>query len=196
MYCYQGSNLYVKQNHQSNLTEFGFDGPRGDTDPKVVFSPFLVEPVNNYTTGVGIFRDTYQVDAGEHFYNPALCAQKCNEITEYNRVNKVNTPPYINSAYPKCNMFTIFEDLIGGIPQSVVCMFFESSWDSHHANAKSGILPDGRNISTDSFKIYQRTDYSAPAICALEPCKGSRYYAGGDCSGWGSGFCQHQNGTG
>lgn len=143
-----------------------------------------------------MYRDTYRINGGEHFYNPALCAQKCNELTEHNRVNRVNTLPYINGAYPKCNMFTIFEDLIGGHPQSVVCTFFQSSWDPQHANSRTGALPDGRNITANSFKMYQRLDYNASPICVLDSCKGSQYYAGGDCSGWGPGYCQHQNGTG
>lgn len=142
-----------------------------------------------------MFRDTYQIGGGEHFYNPALCAKKCNELTEYNRVYKVNTYPYINGAYPKCNMFTIFEDLIGGVPQSVVCMFFQSSWDSQHSNIKFGVLPDGRNVTADSFKMYHRLDYKASPICVLDSYQGSQYYAGGDCSGWGPGYCLHQNGT-
>lgn len=59
-------------------------------------------------------RDTYQVGSDQHYYNPALCARNCNEITDYNRISNVNPPPYINGAYPKCNMFAIFEDVLGG----------------------------------------------------------------------------------
>lgn len=187
--------MYVKQNQYVNLTDFGFQGPRGGASPEMVFSPFLLEPVNNYYTSIGMYRDTYRINSGEHFYNPALCAQKCNELTQHNRANKVNTPPYINGAYPKCNMFTIFEDWISGEPQSVVCTFFQSSWDSEHAHVKFGGLPDGRNITANSFKTYQRLDYNFSPICVLKSCQGPQYYAGGDCSGWGPGYCQRQNGT-
>lgn len=190
-----GSNLYVKQNARANLAAFGFGGPRGGTNPDQVFSSSLVEPVNNYSTVIGTLRHTYHVGDGEHYYSPAHCAQKCNELSEYNRNYKNNTFPYMNGAYPKCNMFTIHEDSIGGFPESVVCTFFQSSWDSQHAHAQSEVLRDGVNRSSSACKIYQRLDYDVSPICVLDSCKGSQYYAGGDCSGWGPGYCRRGNGT-
>lgn len=40
---------------------------------------------------------------------PFPCLLNTHSVTEYNSKSRVNEPPYINGAYPKCNMFTILE---------------------------------------------------------------------------------------
>lgn len=188
-----GSNYYTKQDPRHNLTDLGFYGPRGDALTNAIFAQnSLIEPTDGYRTYIGGYRGYYTLGPGGPSYDPTWCAHKCNALSEYNSVNKVNTYPYINGAYPKCNMFTIFEDaMVDGVPFSVVCWFFSTSWDSKYSTNVIGTDRKGRNLTATLVKIYQRLDYADPPICVLDTCAEAQYYRGGNCSGWGTDYCQH-----
>lgn len=190
-----GSNYYIKQAALSNLTDLGFYGPRGDALVNAIFStPELIEPTDGYQTYMGGYRGFYVNRPEGPNYDPADCAQRCNALTDYNSVNMVNATPYINGAYPRCNMFSIFEDAtVDGVPFSTVCWLFSTSWDSKYSTRVVGVDRAGRNLTASLVKIYQRLDYPDPPICVLDTCDEAQYYAGGNCSGWGKDYCTHSN---
>ncbi|ROV98011.1 hypothetical protein VMCG_07008 [Cytospora schulzeri] len=188
-----GSNYYIKQAALSNLTDLGFYGPRGDAQENAIFAtPELIEPTDGYPTYIGGYRGFYTNRPEGPSYDPSDCARRCNALTNYNSVNKVNATPYINGAYPKCNMFSVFEDATAdGVPFSVVCWFFTTSWDSKYSTKVVGVDKAGRNLTASMVKIYQRLDYPDPPLCVLDSCEGAQYYRGGNCSGWGTSYCKH-----
>ncbi|KUI63702.1 hypothetical protein VM1G_10433 [Cytospora mali] len=188
-----GSNYYIKQDALNNLTDLGFYGPRGDGQSNTIFSADdLIEPTDKYPTFIGGYRGFYARRPEGPSYDPTICAKKCNKLTIHNSVNKVNSTPYINGAYPKCNMFTIFEDVqTDAVPFSIVCFFFSTSWDSKYATTVVGSDRKGRKLTANLVKIYQRLDYPDPPICVLDSCDGAQYYSGGNCSGWGRNYCRH-----
>ncbi|ROV95271.1 hypothetical protein VPNG_08970 [Cytospora leucostoma] len=148
-----GSNYYIKEDPMFNLTDLGFYGPRGDAQASAVFAPSeLVEPTDGYATLIGRYRGFYVRGPVTPSYDPVFCANKCNAITQYNSINKVNATPFINGAYPKCNMFSIFEDAqVDEVPFSVVCFFFSTSWDSKYST-HGEIVRDGAK-TTVSIRV-------------------------------------------
>lgn len=188
-----GSNYYIKQPSRHNLTDLGFYGPRGDAGTDTIFpSHVLYEPTDGYPTLIGSYRGYYAHGPGGPGYDPSDCAKRCNALTLYNSMYNVNATPYTNGAYPKCNMFTIFEDsTVASVPFSTVCSFFSTSWDSKYSTTVVGQDRKGRNLTASLVRIYQRLDYPDPPICILDSCAEAQYYSGGNCSGWGTGYCQH-----
>ncbi|KAK2614699.1 hypothetical protein N8I77_001504 [Diaporthe amygdali] len=191
-----GSNCYIKQAARNNLTDLGFFGPRGDAVPGSTFPHSqMIEPEDGYLTFLEVYREIYATDGEGPSYDPAVCAENCNALTKYNSKNRVNQHPYINGAYPKCNMFNMFEVsmISDNNPIAFVCFFYSTSWDSLYSTEMSGVDPEGRHLHASMVKVYQRLDYTDPPLCALEECKGAQYYRGGNCSGWGPEYCQHKS---
>jgi hypothetical protein len=158
----------------------------------------MIEPTDGYLTLLEpYYRGMYATNTTGPGYNPVVCAEKCNALTLYNSQNRVNEPPYINGAYPKCNMFNIFEisQISDNIPIYFVCLFYSASFDSLYSSETAGVDPEGRPVQAALVRVYQRLDYTDPPICALDQCSGPQYYAGGNCSGWGAEYCTHPNVT-
>lgn len=159
----------------------------------------MIEPTDRYLTFLEpVYREFYSTNGTGPSYDPATCAEQCNALTEYNSKNKVNEPPYINGAYPKCNMFQIFEvSLISdNNPLYFLCFFYSVSWDSLYSTEMSGEDPEGRKLHAALVRVYQRLDYTDAPLCALKKCEGgdgAQYYRGGNCSGWGPEYCTHPN---
>lgn len=156
----------------------------------------MIEPTDRYLTFLEpVYRELYSTNGSGPSYDPAVCAEQCNALTEYNSKHRVNEPPYINGAYPKCNMFNIFEvsEISNNNPLYFLCFFYSASWDSLYSTEVSGTDPEGRRLHAAMVRVYQRLDYTDPPLCALEECYGAQYYRGGNCSGWGPEYCTHPN---
>lgn len=156
----------------------------------------MIEPTDRYLTFLEpVYRELYSTNGSGPSYDPAVCAEQCNALTEYNSKHRVNEPPYINGAYPKCNMFNIFEvsEISNNNPLYFLCFFYSASWDSLYSTEMSGTDPEGRHLHAAMVRVYQRLDYTDPPLCALEECHGAQYYRGGNCSGWGPEYCTHPN---
>lgn len=156
----------------------------------------MIEPTDGYLTFLEpVYRELYSTNGSGPSYDPAVCAEQCNALTEYNSKHRVNEPPYINGAYPKCNMFNIFEvsEISNNNPLYFLCFFYSASWDSLYSTEMSGTDPEGRHLHAAMVRVYQRLDYTDPPLCALKECYGAQYYRGGNCSGWGPEYCTHPN---
>lgn len=157
----------------------------------------MIEPTDGYLTFLEpVYRRFYATNGTGPSYDPSVCAEQCNAVTEHNSKNRVNEPPFINGAYPKCNMFQIFEvsQISDNNPLYFLCFFYSASWDSVYSTEMSGTDPEGRHLHAAMVRVYQRLDYTDPPLCALEECKGAQYYRGGNCSGWGPEYCKHKSG--
>lgn len=155
----------------------------------------MIEPTDGYLTFLEpVYREFYSTNGTGPSYDPSVCAEQCNALTDYNSKNKVNEPPYINGAYPKCNMFQIFEvSEISNDPLAFLCFFYSASWDSVYSTQTAVVDPEGRKLHAALVRVYQRLDYVDPPLCALKKCEGAQYYRGGNCSGWGPEYCRHPN---
>lgn len=186
-----GSNIYNKIHGLLDLSELGFSGPRVDVDNDAAF---LVpdEPTGEYGTLLGqspLYYSYYDASATLEKYDPTVCAHLCSNITN------AATPsfPFTNGAYPVCSMFVTYE-LRYNIPLAMVCELYSSVWSSHYQSLRGVVAFGGEGerpviLRPNKVSVYQRTDYQYPPICAMEEYCGEDFYAGGDCSGWGQGYC-------
>lgn len=187
-----GSNLYNKINGPLDLGELGFDGPRVDVDNDAAF---LVpdEPTGGYSTILEqkpLYYSYYDASATLDKYDPTICAHLCSNITD------AATPssPFTNNAYPVCSMFVAYELIYNNTPVAMVCELYSSVWSSHYQSLREVVAFGGEGERTvilypNKVSVYQRKDYEYPPICAMEEYCGEDFYAGGDCSGWGQGYC-------
>lgn len=186
-----GSNLYNKINGPLDLSDLGFSGPRVDVDNAAAFQ-VPVEPTGNYNTILEkkpLYYSYYDASATLEKYDPTICADLCLNITN------AATPslPFTNNAYPVCSMFVVYE-LRYKDPLAMVCELYSSVWSSHYQTLREVVAYGGEGERTVTLQptkvsVYQRSDYQYPPICAMEEYCGKDFYAGGDCSGWGQGYC-------
>lgn len=124
-----GSNIYNKVHGPLDLSGLGFSGPRVDVDNDAAF---IVpnEPTSHYSTVLEqepLYFSYYDTSHTLGKYDPTLCAHLCSNTT------KAATPafPFINNAYPICNMFVAYELRHNG-PLAMVCDLYSSVWSSHY----------------------------------------------------------------
>lgn len=186
-----GSNLYNKIHGPLDLSELGCSGPRVDVDNGAAFV-VPDEPTGGYSTLLeqkSLYYSDYDASATLDKYDPTVCARLCSNITN------AATPsfPFTNNAYPVCSMFVAYE-LRYNEPLAMVCELYSSVWSSHYQSLREVVAFTGEGDRTvilqpNKVSVYQRTDYQYPPICAMEEHCGEDFYAGGDCSGWGKGYC-------
>lgn len=182
----------------------GFVGPRIDGDSNAVLD-IPNEPTGNYNTllkrevlpyGASNPWNDPQFLAIFTHYDAELCGRMCSSVTNEARPRY----PFINDAVPVCNMFVAYElqtrphsqDEMAARPVSMVCELYSSVWSSHYQSVRE--VPDfvaGQTAMLRPAKvsIYDRDNYTYPPICAMRKSCGKDYYEGGDCSGWGEGYC-------
>lgn len=195
-----GSNLY---NKQAGVLEVpGFNGPN-NADYHATFD-VPNEPVGNYSTRLS--RKIFHYESSRQFwesknnislygrtpqrplksYDVSVCANACNEWTNNSEAFPQSPSPYLGDAFSVCSMFIAYEIRRDDQPMAMVCDTFSSVWSTHYQT-----LRKVQDMEIAMVSVYTREDYRFPPICAIkEFCKGVEYYAGGDCSGWGSGNCQ------
>lgn len=186
-----GSNLYNKLHGPLDLTGLGFSGPRLGVDNDAAFE-IPDEPTGAYSTLLAqkpLYYSYYDASATLKRYDPSVCAHLCMNITN------AATPsfPFTNNAFPVCSMFVAYE-LRYNDPLAMVCELYSSVWSSRYQTLREVVAFTGQGERTvilhpTRISVYQRSDYRYPPICAMEDQCGSEYYAGGDCSGWGQGYC-------
>lgn len=186
-----GSNLYNKIKGPLDLSSLGFSGPRVDVDNNAAFQ-VPDEPIGEYSTLVAqnpVYYNYYDANATLGKYDPTVCAHLCSNITN------AATPalPISNKAYPVCNMFVAYE-LRYKDPLAMVCELYSSVWSSRYQTLREvvAVIGDGERTVTlhpTKISVYDRTDYQYPPICAMKNQCGTDFYPGGDCSGWGQGYC-------
>lgn len=197
-----GSNLYNKQAGVPVVPDF--NGPN-DVDNGAAFDVPL-EPMGGFNTHLSheIFpfesaRQLWRLKSNstsadgstrQNFtqgYDVSLCADTCGRWTDGNLEPPQDTNPYFDGAFPVCSMFVAYELRSNGSSMAMACDTFSSVWSSHYQTRREF---DGMEVFKVS--VYTREDYQYPAICAEKKrCKGGEYYAGGDCSGWGSEKCHN-----
>ncbi|POS74939.1 hypothetical protein DHEL01_v206675 [Diaporthe helianthi] len=186
-----GSNLYNKINVTPDSGYMGFSGPWVGVENDAVFA-VPNEPKGDYSTILTqepFFYSAYDYLSTLDHYDPTLCAQFCADIT--------NTAepafPFKNHAYPLCSMFVAYELRYDNFGLAMVCELYSSVWSTRYQTLrKVGIIEQEREIiilRPTKLSVYHRNDYQYPPICAMEYQCGMDFYAGGDCSGWGEGFC-------
>ncbi|KAH8879989.1 hypothetical protein GQ53DRAFT_833648 [Thozetella sp. PMI_491] len=172
-------------NPGANLTFLGFDGPRNPRVKAVFEPPF--EPSGHYNTTLAF--QTYAYRLG-FYYNPEICAKACNERTERGAHDRAAvSAQYTNGAYDKCNMFTAFELHKNGVPHAMVCVEYSSVWDNIYGTWEGETSDKDETYAPKLVEVYTRSDYKYHPICADKEKCGDRFNAGGDCSGWGEGYC-------
>lgn len=186
-----GSNLYNKIKGPLDLSDMGFSGPRTDVDNDAAFE-VPDEPTGDYSTllkQLPMYYRSYDDSATFDQYDPTLCAHLCSDITN----EATPSFPFTNNAFPVCSMFVAYE-LRYKFPIAMVCELYSSVWSSRYQTLRQVIAFSGEGDETITLQptkisVYQRNDYQYPPICAMDDHCGTDYYAGGDCSGWGQGYC-------
>lgn len=188
-----GSNLYNKINGTLDLGYMGFSGPWVDVDNDAAFA-VPNEPTGNYSTILmqkPLFYNSYNYSSTVDHYDPSICAHLCSDIT-----NQAEPAfPFKNHAYPICSMFVAYE-LRQEIGVAMVCELYSSVWSNRYQTLREVVgLVEGLEATTTTItlrptrvSVYHRNDYQYPPICAMRYQCGY-FYAGGDCGGWGKGFC-------
>lgn len=168
----------------------GYSGPWVGVDNDAAFA-VPNEPKGNYSTILvqkPFFYNSYNSSSTINEYDPEICAHLCSDIT--NRAEPAF--PFKNNTFPICSMFVAYE-LRHDVGVAMVCELYSSVWSPRYQTVRedTGITEDGEIITLRPTKVsvYHRNDYPYPPICAMEYQCGKDFYAGGDCSGWGKGFC-------
>ncbi|KAG8158400.1 hypothetical protein KVR01_011522 [Diaporthe batatas] len=186
-----GSNLYNKINGTLDLGHMGYSGPWVGVDNEASFA-VPNEPVGNYSTILDqrpLFYNSYNSSSTLNHYDPTICARLCSDITD----QRVPGIPFKSIAYPVCSMFVAYE-LRHDVPLAMVCELYSSLWSTRYQTLREvvGLLEGGMEtipLRPTRVSVYHRNDYLYPPICAMEYQCGRDFYSGGDCSGWGKGFC-------
>lgn len=187
-----GSNLYNKINWPLDLSDLGFSGPRLDIDNDAAFS-VPDEPTGGYSTLLEqkpLYYSYYDASATLDRYDPIICAHLCSNITNAAKP----TFPFTKNAYPVCSMFVAYELRYSNDALAMVCELYSSVWSSHYQTLREVVAYSGEGETTVTLQphkvsVYQRSDYRFPPICAMKEHCGKDFYDGGDCSGWGQGYC-------
>lgn len=199
-----GLGIRTHTTDDPTLEQMGFVGPRMNVDSNTALD-VPNEPTGNYNTLLK--REVLQYGASNPWhdrqflsifthYDAELCGRMCASVTREARP----TYPYINDAVPRCNMFVAYElqtrpqnqDELAGKPVSMVCELYSSVWSSHYQNVREVadfVAGQSAMLRPANVSIYDRDDYAYAPICAMRDSCGKDYYAGGDCSGWGEGYC-------
>lgn len=90
-------------------------------------------------------------------------------------------------------MFVAYE-LRYNDPLVMVRELYSSVWSSHYQTLREVVAYGGQGERTVTLQpsrvaVYERSDYQYPPMCAMEEYCGKDFYAGGDCSDWGQGYC-------
>ncbi|KAH8768320.1 hypothetical protein F5883DRAFT_644107 [Diaporthe sp. PMI_573] len=186
-----GSNLYNKMNRTLDLGHIGFSGPWLGVDNDAAFE-VPNEPEGNYSTILMqklLYYSSYDSSATLDHCDPTICASLCSNITDQAEPSY----PFTNSLFPVCSMFVAYE-LRYNVPLAMVCELYSSVWSSRYQTLRkvaafSGQGKESVTLRPTKVSVYHRRDYKYPPICAMEYQCGKDFYAGGDCSGWGKGFC-------
>ncbi|KAL1877865.1 hypothetical protein Daus18300_002218 [Diaporthe australafricana] len=186
-----GSNLYNKMKGPLDLSDLGFNGPRFDVDNYAAFD-VPDEPTGDYSTLLKqepFSYTSYDDSATLDDYDPTICAHLCSDITNEAKPSL----PFTNNAFPVCSMFVAYE-LRYDVPMAMVCELYSSVWSSRYQTLREVLAFSGQGDETvvlhpTRISVYERNDYQYPQICAMEDHCGKDFYAGGDCSGWGQGYC-------
>ncbi|ROV92752.1 hypothetical protein VMCG_09052 [Cytospora schulzeri] len=187
-----------------NYGRMGFVGPRIGVENNAVLD-VPNEPTGNYNTLLR--REVLPYGASNPWHDPqflaifthydaSLCGRMCSSVTKEAKP----TYPFTHEAVPVCNMFVAYElqtqpdslDEIAGQPVSMVCELYSSVWSSHYQSVRevAGFVAGQKAmLGPAKVSIYDREDYAYPPICAMRDACREDYYAGGDCSGWGEGYC-------
>lgn len=136
-----------------------------------------------------LYYSSYDYSATLDHYDPIICAIFCSNITNQAQPSF----PFTNNSFPVCSMFVAYE-LRYDVTLAMVCELYSSVWSSWYQTLRQVVAFTGHGKDTVTLRptkvsVYQRNDYQYPPICAMEYQCGKDFYAGGDCSGWGKGFC-------
>jgi hypothetical protein len=186
-----GSNLYNKINGTLDLGQMGFTGPWVAIDNNAAFQ-VTKEPTGDYDTVLMrkiMYYTSYDYTSTLGTYDPTVCANICSDITN----QALPSSPFINGSFPVCSMFVAWE-LRYDVGLAMVCEAYSSVWSSRYQTLREVFAFTGHERETirlhpTKIAVFSRNDYPYPPICAMEDHCGNDFYAGGDCSGWGKGFC-------
>lgn len=186
-----GSNLYNKINGTLDLGYMGFSGPWVGIDNDAAFE-VPNEPKGDYSTLLMqklLYYSSYDYSSTLDHYDPTICARLCSNITS----QADPSFPFINNAFPVCSMFVAYE-LRHEDALAMVCELYSSVWSNRYQTLREVVAFTGQGEGAITLwptrvSVYQRNDYQYPPICAMKYQCGKDFYGGGDCSGWGQGFC-------
>jgi len=185
------SNLYNKMNGTLDLGHMGFSGPWVGVDNDAAFE-VPNEPGGDYSTILMqklLYYSSDDSSATLDHYDPTICASLCSNMTNQAEPSF----PFTNNAFSVCSMFVAYE-LRYNVPLAMVCELYSSVWSSRYQTLRKVVAFSEQGAKTVALRptkvsVYHRDDYKYPPICAMEYQCGKDFYAGGDCSGWGKGFC-------